>query len=235
MVIAWELLSGERFPQHDHPVHQLTLTSATAVAMVVADRTWVIPPSRALWVPAGTSHSIEPVGAGQVTTLWFDPARCPIRWAGPVVVPVDVMVEALVGRLRDPSLEPAARTRSERVLFDVLEPLPADELDLTLPADDRARRVAEALLLDPSDRRTLAAWGAAVGASERTLMRAFRSGTGLGFHEWRNRARVAAALRLLLTDAPIAAIAPAVGYSTTSAFCAAFRRTMGAPASHFRR
>jgi AraC-like DNA-binding protein len=45
---------------------------------------------------------------------------------------------------------------------------------------------------------------------------------------------MAAALRLLLTDTPVSAIAPAVGYATTSAFSAAFRRTMGAPPSAFR-
>ena len=35
--------------------------------------------------------------------------------------------------------------------------------------------------------------GREVGASDRTLMRAFRSETGLGFQEWRTRARVTAA------------------------------------------
>jgi AraC-like DNA-binding protein len=73
-----------------------------------------------------------------------------------------------------------------------------------------------------------------VGASERTLMRRFRAETGRCFQEWRTAARLLAALRLLLTDAPVAAIAGAVGYSTASAFCAAFRRALGAPPSAFR-
>lgn len=169
-----------------------------------------------------------------MTTLWLDPDRCPIGWDRTVLVAVDPLVALLVARLLDPDLDAAARTRTEAVLFDVLEPVAADVLDLPLPDDDRARRVAEALLADPADDRTLAAWGRTVGASDRTLQRAFRSGTGLGFHEWRTRARVAVALRLLLTDRPIAAIAGDVGYATSSAFGAAFRRVTGLPPSAYR-
>ncbi len=191
-------------------------------------------PDRAVWIPAGVEHGVDALGAGVMTTLWLDPARCPIGWERTAAVTVDPLVRMLVDRLLDPALAAAARTRSEAVLFDVLAPVEADVLDLSLPVDDRARQVAEALLADPADDRTLAAWGRAVGASDRTLQRAFRAGTGLGFHEWRTRARVAAALRLLLTDRPVAAIAGDVGYATSSAFGAAFRRVTGLTPSAFR-
>src|SRR5262245_37392937 len=234
VVTSWDLEPGVRFDQHQHPSHQLSIAARSAVAMVIGERTYVVPRARALWVPAGTPHSVAPLGAAQMTTLWFDPARCPLRWSRPTVVNVDGLVEALLDRLRDGSLSAAARTRSERVLFDALHPVPASDLDLALPTDDRARRVAEAILLDPSDNRTLAAWGRLVGASERTLMRRFQTETGRGFQDWRTAARLLAALRLLLTDAPVASIAGSVGYSNASAFCAAFRRTLGAPPSAFR-
>jgi AraC-like DNA-binding protein len=234
VVSSWDLEPGVRFDHHEHPTHQLSIAGRSAVAMVVGKRTYVVPRARALWVPAGTPHSVEPIGAAEMTTLWFDPARCPVRWSRPTVVTVDGLVEALVDRLRDGSLSAAARTRSERVLFDALAPVPASDLDLALPTDDRARRVAEAILIDPSDDRTLADWGRIVGASERTLMRRFRAETGRGFQEWRKAARLVAALRLLLTDAPVAVIASSVGYSTASAFGAAFRRALGAPPSAFR-
>lgn len=234
VVTSWDLLPDQRFPHHTHGTHQLSLAGASAVGLAVGSRTWVIAASRGLWIPAGTSHAVSSIGLAEMTTLWFDPRRCPVRWTEPTVVAVDELVRLMVDRLRDGSLSPAERTRTERVLFDVLEPLPTDELDVSLPEDDRARRVAESVLLDPSDSRSLAAWGRTVGASERTLMRAFRADTGLGFQEWRNRARTTAALRLLVTGAPIGTIASAVGYSTSSAFTAAFRRTMGVAPSEFR-
>ena len=173
---TWQLPDGTSFPQHRHGVHQLSFAGTSAIALGVADRTWVLPRGRGLWVPAGVSHSVEPIGAAEMITLWFEPERCPVRWDRPTVVDADDLLLALVDRLLDESLTTAERTRSERVLFDVLRPVPVDRLDLALPSDDRARRVAEAVLVDPGDARTLAAWGRAVGASERTLMRAFRAG-----------------------------------------------------------
>lgn len=232
---AWPLATGVRYPVHRHRHHQLSLaTGAGAIALEAEGRTWIVLPARALWIPAGVDHSVDALGEGEMTTLWLDPDRCPMRWDHTAVVGVDPLVTLLVARLLDPTLAAEARTRSEAVLFDVLRPVGADVLDLPLPVDDRARRVAEALLADPADDRTLAAWGRAVGASDRTLQRAFRTGTGLGFHDWRTRARVAAALRLLLTDRPIAAIAGDVGYATASAFGAAFRRVTGVPPSTYR-
>lgn len=232
---AWPLASGTRYPSHRHQHHQLSVaTGEGAIALAAEGRTWIVLPARALWIPAGVEHSVDALAGSEMTKLWLDPARCPIGWDRTVLVAVDPLVTLLVARLLDPGLDAAARTRAEAVLFDVLHPVAADVLDLPLPADDRARRVAEALLAEPADDRTLAAWGRTVGASDRTLQRAFRSGTGLGFHEWRRRARVAAALRLLLTDRPIAAIAGDVGYATSSAFGAAFRRVTGLPPSAYR-
>ena len=105
-----------------------------------------------------------------------------------------------------------------------------------LPLDDRARRVADSLLADVTDNRSLAAWGRTVGASARTLARLFVAETGMGFERWRTSARLAAALPLLAGGAAVSATAYAVGYASTSAFVAAFRREIGVtPAEYFQR
>jgi AraC-like DNA-binding protein/quercetin dioxygenase-like cupin family protein len=235
VVTSWDLGASERFPQHAHATHQLSVASRSAVALAVGDRTWVVPRSRALWLPAGVPHSVEAIGVAEMITLWFDPARCPIRWTEPTTVAVDDLLAALVARLADPDLPAPERSRTERVAFDLLRPLPVDELGLALPRDDRARAVGEGLLLEPADDRTLAEWGHEVGASERTLTRCFSEQTGLSFQEWRTRARITAALRLLLAGEPVARVAMTVGYATPSAFCAAFRRTMGRSPGSYRR
>jgi AraC-like DNA-binding protein len=233
VVGSFAMAPGQRFDWHEHPVHQLSLASGGVLSMGVGDHVWVLPRSRGLWIPARVRHSVDALAGVTMTSLWFDPATCPIRWSQPTVLAVDPLLAALAARLEDPDLGSDARRRSEAVLFDLLEPIAADLLDLPLPADDRARAVADQLRVDPADGRTLADWGRDVGASDRTLMRAFLTGTGLTFHQWRTRARILAALPRLAAGVSVAAVAPTVGYATASAFGTAFRRVLGTTPSAY--
>jgi AraC-like DNA-binding protein len=233
VVASYELAPGQTFPWHDHPAHQLCLASDGVLSMGVGDHVWVLPRSRGLWIPARVRHAVDALGGVTMTTLWFDPAACPIRWATPTVVVVDPLLAGLAARLDGEDLDVAARRRSEAVLFDLLRPTATDLLDLPFPADDRARAVADRLRADPADDRTLGEWGRVVGASDRTLMRAFTAGTGLTFHQWRTRARILAALPRLAEGVSVAAVAPTVGYATASAFGAAFRRVLGTTPSTY--
>ena len=103
-----------------------------------------------------------------------------------------------------------------------------------MPSDDRALRVAQALMEDPADERTLAAWGQDVGASSRTLSRAFIAETGLPFARWRALVRLQRAMVALGARESVAEVARTVGYESASAFVAAFRRETGiTPARYF--
>lgn len=113
------------------------------------------------------------------------------------------------------------------MLFDVLVPAPVASVDLRWPRDDRARQVADALAADPADDRDAVAWARAVGASERTLSRLFVAETGVSLGRWRTRLRVRTALELPADGTPVAVASRQIGYRTTSAFTAAFRREPG--------
>ena len=100
-------------------------------------------------------------------------------------------------------------------------------IEVRMPADDRARQVADAIAANPADGRTLAEWGREVGASERTLARAFLADTGVSFGRWRTLLRVQAALAALADGEPVGNVARRVGYDSDSAFVQAFRRETG--------
>jgi len=116
-----------------------------------------------------------------------------------------------------------------------LTPVPVTTIQVRLPSGEPARRVARALRANPSDRRTLEQWGREVGASGRTLARAFVTGSGVPFGRWRTLLRLQAALPMLAAGEPVSRVASRVGYDTPSAFVAAFRRETGmTPAAYFR-
>ena len=127
------------------------------------------------------------------------------------------------------------RARAEAVLVDLLQPVAMATIDVRWPTDDRARQVADRLAASPADGRTLAEWGRDVGASERTLARAFVAETGVSFGRWRTLVRIQAALTALARGEPVGNVARRVGYDSDSAFVQAFRRETGVtPGPYFR-
>jgi len=231
-----DLSPDDTFDQHVHDRHQLALAARGVLVMTVGGTSWVLPPTRALWLPAGVAHSVAVSGQTTMLTTYVDPARCPLRWEAPTAIDASGLVRELVAHLSRGGLSGRQRQRAEAVLWDVIVALPVATLSPPLPVDDRARQVADGLIADPGDRRSLSAWGRTVGASERTLARLFTAETGMGFERWRSTARLAAALPLLASGAPVGATAHRVGYATPSAFVAAFRREIGTtPADYFRR
>jgi AraC-like DNA-binding protein len=112
-------------------------------------------------------------------------------------------------------------------MLEELRQAPRDPGMLPMPTERRVRRVVEAMIQQPGSRRTLAEWGAIVGASQRTLARLFLRETGVSFGQWRQQLDVALAVQMLCSGEPVQRVADRLGYDTPSAFIAMFRRVMG--------
>jgi AraC-like DNA-binding protein len=229
------MVCGHRFAEHRHPTHQLAWAERGVLTVAAGDTTWVLPPTRALWVPADVPHSTGAAAATAMHSLYLRPDRTPHEWRTPTVLAVGPLLAALITHLGRPDLTDAARGRAEAVLFDQLVPAPVASVELAWLVDDRARRVADALLADPASDLGIAAMAWLAGTSLRTLDRLFRAETGCSPGEWRTRLRVRCALDLLAAGTPVSTVARRVGYATPSAFVAAFRRVLGTtPAQVFR-
>lgn len=232
--IVVDLEPDSGFALHTHDRHQLALAASGVLVMSTDRSSWVLPRTRALWLPAGVPHSVAVSGRTRMLSTYFRPDRCPVRWTAPTVVSAAGLVGELVVHLSQADLAVGERERAEAVMWDVLVPLPVTTLSPPLPTDERARQVADGLLADVTDRRSLTEWGREVGASGRTLARLFVAETGMGFERWRRTARLAAALPLLSSGLAVSTTAYRVGYASASAFVAAFRREIGStPAEYF--
>lgn len=228
------LAKGAWFEWHRHPQHQIAWAPESVLAVEAGGAQWVLPPTRALVIPAGIVHRTGAIQGSVLRGIYLDTGRCRIRWRAPTMLRVGPLLRELLEYLAADTLDADRRLRAEAVVFDLLEPVRAVPIGVRPPIDDRARRVASALLADPADQRTLAAHATAVGASARTLARIFQHETSMSFGRWRTQVRLRAALPLLADGFPLAAIATRVGYSTPSAFVAAFRREVGvSPGRYF--
>jgi AraC-like DNA-binding protein len=233
VVATFPMPPGTVFDWHTHDDHQLAWAASGVLTVITRQATWVLPPTRALWIPAGLPHETGADSRATMRSLYIDPARSPVAWTEPTPVAASPLFAELTDYLSDDNLDEPRRRHAETLLADLLTPVPVTTIDLRLPAGGPALRVAQALRRDPCDKRTLREWGREVSASERTLARAFADTTGVPFGRWRTLLRLQAALEMLAAGQPVSRVAAKVGYETPSAFVAAFRRETGATPSRY--
>ncbi|MCS3452708.1 AraC family transcriptional regulator [Bradyrhizobium elkanii] len=98
------------------------------------------------------------------------------------------------------------------------------------------RRAIERLRSDSDADVSLAALATDAGLSRFHFCRAFKESTGLSPHAWLRQHRLEQAMNMLRdTDASVVSIAAALGYSSQTAFAAAFRKLTGETPSDWRR
>ncbi len=104
-----------------------------------------------------------------------------------------------------------------------------------LPHEPRCRRAADIVLADPTGAHEIETLAREVGTSARTLSRLFSAETQLSFKSWCQRARVAAAIERLSTDASVSVkqLASDFGYASVPAFSHAFRQVTGKTPTEF--
>jgi AraC-like DNA-binding protein len=232
-----DLKDGSFIAPHRHRRAQLVWATEGVMTVVAAEATWMVPPQRALWIPAGIVHSIRMSGAVAMRTLYIEPdaARALLKDCK-IVLMSSLLRELVLEAVRAPLDEDRNGRMShvEALILDEIGTLGAETLHLPMPRDRRLRVICEALLNEPGRQETLEQWSDKAGASSRTLARLFAAETGMRFVDWRRQARLAAALVRLAEGEDVASVARVLGYASASAFTAMFRESLGkAPRDYF--
>ena len=248
-VRARSMAADTHFEPHRHAWAQLAYC-ATGIVQVTAavqgggsrssaageggdEVTYIVPPSRAVWIAPGARHSVHVLEDAEFRTLYIDASAAPAGWADCRVIVVSPLLRELVQALDQPELPRTREQLLTGLVCDELQRAATQDLGVPLPdparGDKRLRALCEAVLRAPSERATLAQWAADVGASERTLARLFRDELGTTYQQWRQQAVLAHALPLLARGVAVSDVAAATGYASDSAFTAMFKSAMGVP------
>jgi AraC-like DNA-binding protein len=220
---------GQIFKAHTHKWDQLTYATEGVLTVKTAHATWVVPPHRAVWVPAGVEHTEIYSGPVKARSLYFVPQLSQFDRADCTGMNVSPLLRELILKaISIGALDSAVPAQSHLidVILDQFDALATVPLQLKTPKDPRALRVAEILEADPASTESLAAIAKRAGASIRTIERLFRAEAGVSFQQWRQRLRLIHSLKLLAAGQSVTNVALEAGYSSTSAFIAMFRREL---------
>lgn len=229
-VMARSWAAGDHIPLHIHRRGQLLHAVTGIMRVETAEAAWIVPPARALWLPPQKPHSVTMRGHIEMRTIYIDASTCETLPRQPLLVEISGLVRELILALLE---EPTAYDENgrggivARLILAELARLREWRLEVPMPRDERALRVARSLLEDSSTDHDFDRWAERSGASRRTLARLFRSETGLSFAEWRARLRAIDGLARLSDGASVKETATAVGYASPSAFTAMIRRNFG--------
>jgi len=225
---AQSLAPGGEIDAHRHDEHQIIYAARGVLSITTDAGSWVAPGTRAIWVPAGTVHAHRAYGELELHLVGLPATDNPLDLDTPTVLAVGPLLrELIVTYTRTAGEQSPERDRLRAVLLDQLRASPQQPLHVPTPTEPLLRTVCALLQADPSDNRTLADLGRAVGASARTLSRLFHDDLGMTFPQWRTQLRLHHALLLLADRTPVTAVAHQCGWSSASAFIDVFRRTFG--------
>jgi AraC-like DNA-binding protein/mannose-6-phosphate isomerase-like protein (cupin superfamily) len=239
-LVARHYKKGVRLDTHMHREAQLVYAARGTMQVTTPKGRWLVPPDRAVWVPARLEHSIDVLADIEMRTLYFDLAwlkreRRSESLKAEFVVRVSPLLHQAILALFD------GRNKNERtellIRLAMLELHHAEDSAtfIPLPHEPRCRRAADIVLGDPTAAHEIETLAQKVGTSARTLSRLFSSQTQLSFKSWCQRARIAAAIERLSTQADISVkkLASELGYASVPAFSHAFRQVTGKTPTEF--
>src|ERR1700730_332894 len=239
-LVARSYKKGVRLDTHMHREAQLVYAARGTMQVTTPKGRWLVPPDRAVWVPARLEHSIDVLADIEMRTLYFD-----VSWLKrePRGANLDAEFVVLVSRLLHETIlalfdgrMDAERTRL-LVKLAMLDLHQAEDSStfIPLPQEPRCRRAADIVLADPTASHEIETLAREVGTSARTLSRLFSAETQLSFKSWCQRARIAAAIERLSMEADVSVkqLASQLGYASVPAFSHAVRQVTGKSPTEF--
>jgi AraC-like DNA-binding protein/quercetin dioxygenase-like cupin family protein len=219
--------AGVRIARHTHAWAQVAYASRGVLRVGTFGTTWMVPPSRAIWVPPYVLHEVVIVEEAFLRTLYVNETVVPPGLDACRVVEVSGLLREVIAALDVPGIASERERLLGSLALDEItrsQPLP---LSVPMPTEKRLRALCEAVLADPANADSLERWAETAGASTRTIARLFRQELGVSFSQWRQQAVLARAIPLLNQGRPLSHIARELGYQSQSAFSAMFRRAFG--------
>ena len=180
-LVARHYRKGVRLDTHMHREAQLVYAAKGTMQVTTPKGRWLVPPDRAVWVPARLEHSIDVLADIEMRTLYFD-----LGWLAredrsasldaEFVVRVSRLLHEAILALFDGGNDPERNGLLLRLAVLELHQAEDSATFIPLPHEPRCRRAADIVLGDPTGAHEIETLARAV-ARPRSLRPPVRTGS----------------------------------------------------------
>jgi AraC-like DNA-binding protein len=222
--------AGTIFPSQRQAYGKLLYPVSGILELNIEGVRYLSPPAYAIWIPPKSEHSSVARQDIYYTVVYIEADLCTNLALAACTLELSAVIKAIAADFAERGIAHPISAEDLRMAHVVVDKVRlAPRYDNYLPSSDNAwvRHLLEAIQAAPDDRQSLADWARSLGTTERTLSRRFREHLGITFSEWRQRAKLVAAISLLEEDHSVQTISHKLGYSNASAFITMFRQLTG--------
>lgn len=216
--------------EHRHNKGQLLYAPQGCMSFSLENAICILPPTKAVWIPANTQHRAMMTNVVAYRSLYFDCTvyECPNDM---VMIEVTPLLKALIEKMAMWAWDkPEQEMKNTTALFwEEFYAAKRHSFVLPLPSHRRfssfCQKVMQAEFVPPP----LYSLAQSVGASTKTVTRMFKAETGMSYQDWRQQWRLLKAIELLSRDMPVSEVSDWLAFSSDSAFIAFFKKQTGKP------
>ncbi|WP_076408019.1 helix-turn-helix transcriptional regulator [Shewanella sp. UCD-KL12] len=220
---------------HTHRKAQLLYSAQGCITVTTEGSQCILPPTRAMWIPAGQKHSAKMRNVVAYRSLYFDTQRLGSLPEELKVIAVNPLFKQLIERISywDWQMPAKSQTNVLALFFDELRQAPDEMLQLTIPKDPRLAVWVAQVAAGDMQPQALNKMALAIGASEKTISRIFIKETGMAYQAWRQQWRLHRAIEYLAEGLSITQLASLLDFASDSAFISFFKQQLGETPSQF--
>ncbi len=163
-VVAYgrDLPGGTVLPFHRHRRAHFVYGSSGVMTVTTTSAAYVVPPQRAVWMPAGVMHRIDARSDVATRSLYIETSEATDLPTEVCVLQVAPLLRELVIAAVGAGTEykpDSPQSRLMAVILDQIRVQPVAALALPMPTDPRLGKIVQSLITNPADPRVTSATG----------------------------------------------------------------------------
>ena len=232
--IVYDGFLSHDYAWHHHERAQLLYCSQGSFHLEITNREFLVPPSRAIWIPARMQHHAYSAKRVSHRSLYFDTdyfKHLPTQMEVIKVTPLlkELIIKACFFQDNYPKESPESRIAT--VIIDEILKATTEPFSLPLSNNTQLSRIKNYILDQLAIKPTHIKIAKEFHMNPKTLSRLCKKETGMTLEQWIMQIKLLKAVEMITTGATTTLTAQSLGYRNDSSFIYMFKKLTGSTPS----